>query len=449
MLGTIRIELRKGVAGKNGMTPLSLIYSLNGTRKRYSINRVVFPEYWSAKDQRAIYLQQREAKRLYPNLPVNLLPTEIETSDINREIDKAISKIEAIEHNFKIQQITFSSQMVVDELKAIDAATPATKKDESTNLLFNFMDQYLADHQATRERGSLTVYKSVKNHLQAYQETTGHKVTFEKIDYAFFQKLQTFLINRTKTDASGKISPMLNNTTVAKALSTLKTFLSYAKKSGIKVNDTYRDFTIKREKLEVIALEQEEFDKLLELDLSTNKRLDKARDLFCFACATGLRYSDIAQLKSEHISKNTITLNVTKTKTELTIPLNTISASILEKYSGLARPLPIVSNQNLNYAVKDICELAGIDREIEIVRFHGVKRVIKTYPKFELVHFHTARKTFVTLSLEKGMSSEQVMAISGHTDYKSFKRYVNVNEKLKKTVMIAAWGEPETKLKVV
>lgn len=296
----------------------------------------------------------------------------------------------------------------------------------------------------------MSVYKSIKNHLKAYQDATGNKVTFEKIDYSFFGKFQTFLINRTKIDKAGTKSPMLNNTTIAKALSTLKTFLSYARKEGIKVNDSYRDFTIKREKLEVIALEQSELDKLIQIDLSNSKRLDKVRDIFLFACATGLRFSDVQQLKREHLNKDSITIVVKKTKTALTIPLNEISSSILNKYSDLHKPLPVMSNQNLNYYIKELCELAGIDRPIEIVRFHGKKRVVNTYPKFELISFHNARKTFVTLSLEKGMSAEEVMTISGHEDYKSFKRYVNVTEKRKKVVMLKAWGAPkESILKIV
>jgi hypothetical protein len=48
------------------------------------------------------------------------------------------------------------------------------------------------------------------------------------------------------------------------------------------------------------------------------------------------------------------------------------------------------------------------------------------------------------------MSAEEVMTISGHEDYKSFKRYVNITEKRKKVVMLKAWGEPKKNiLKVV
>jgi hypothetical protein len=36
------------------------------------------------------------------------------------------------------------------------------------------------------------------------------------------------------------------------------------------------------------------------------------------------------------------------------------------------------------------------------------------------------------------MSAEEVMEISGHSDYRSFKRYVKVTENRKKTVMVKA-----------
>jgi len=131
----------------------------------------------------------------------------------------------------------------------------------------------------------------------------------------------------------------------------------------------------------------------------------------------------------------------------------------------MAKPLPVISNQKLNQYLKGwqekgkdgilkhnkgLCEIAGINESIEIVRYRGTQREAIVYPKYELIGVHTGRKTFATLSLEKGMSSEEVMAITGHKDYKSFKRYVKITEQRKKVVMIKAWGAPkENKLKAI
>jgi integrase len=448
MIGTARFELRKGVSAKNDKLPISLIYSLKGVRKRFSTEKTILQEYWNAKEQRAFYIPQREAKRLLSHLPVNSLLTEKEINEINDILDSIEVDIKAIEDKFLALKIPFSSEMVITEL--INSKPDAVKVEEKTGLLFDYIDKYIVDHKETREAGSLSVYRSVKNHLKAYQDSTGDKVTFEGIDKAFFTKFQDFLITRTKVDKAGNKSPMLNNTTIAKSLSTLKTFLNYAIDSGIEVNLNYKAFKIKSEKLEVIALEQEELQKLIDFDLSNNKRLDKVRDIFVFACATGLRFSDVQQLKREHIDKDTITIVVKKTKTALTIPLNAVSANILDKYRALNKPLPAISNQKINEYIKELCKLAEINRTIEIVRFYGNKRVTNTYPKYELISFHNSRKTFVTLSLERGMSAEEVMTISGHETYASFKKYVKVTETRKKVVMLKAWGAPkERNLKAV
>jgi integrase len=134
---------------------------------------------------------------------------------------------------------------------------------------------------------------------------------------------------------------------------------------------------------------------------------------------------------------------VKKTKELLTVPLTSYSKEILKKYTT-HNPLPMISNQKLNDYVKELCQFAGFTEPVEIVRFRGAKREAVTYPKHELIGMHTGRKTFATLSLEKGMSAEEVMSITGHRDYKSFKRYVNITEQRKKIVMSQAWGEIRT-----
>ena len=110
-----------------------------------------------------------------------------------------------------------------------------------------------------------------------------------------------------------------------------------------------------------------------------------------------------------------------------------------------------MTNQRLNIYLKELCEIAGINEAIEIVRYRGVKREAITYKKYEKIGVHCGRKTFATLSLEKGMSAQQVMAIGGWEDYKSFARYVNVTNKLKAVAMTKAWGGElkESKLKAV
>jgi site-specific recombinase XerD len=416
-----------------------LIYQIRGQRKYYAVPDIkLLPANWDPRAQRAIFLDKRKSALLQAEIDRSLLLNLSEVVEINERLEAVLNKVRDIEYDFSEKGKAISPQMVIDRLKG--GRMLETKTEESNTVLFDFMDKYIDDHRATREPGSLSVYKALRNHLKAFQDARGTRVTFDSIDYAFFQAFQCFLIEKRG----------LNNTTVAKQLSTVKTFLNYAKVQGIEVSDRYKDFKIKKDSLEVIALTSEEFETLYQMDLSVNKRLDQVRDIFCFACATGLRYSDLDQLKREHIKGTEIKLTVKKTKDSLTIPLNVYSASILKKYAKLDQPLPMISNQKLNDYVKELCQLAGIDEPMEIVRYRGVKREANTYPKYELIGVHCGRKTFATLSLEKGMSAEEVMSITGHRDYKSFKRYVSISEQRKKAVMAKAWGAAnDVNLKVV
>ena len=447
MKGTIKVYPRVDKILKNGKAPIELLYSVKNQRKYYNSGEKIYPEYWNKESQQGFYIPFRDAKKLLPNLDPDLLLTESEINDINDKLGTLMRAIDNHEKDFLRKKIPFDSQMVIDLLKS--DKTPTLKIAEPKNLVFDFIEQYIRDNSATRVKGSLSVYKALSVHLKAYETAKMKRLTFDSIDYKFFQSFQNFLIGRTKTDKEGNVSSLLNNTTIAKALSTLKTFLGYAKLHGVVLNDSYRDFKIKRESMEVIALTQTEFDTLYNFDLSDNKRLAQVRDVFCFSCVTGLRYSDLSQLRREHIKENEITITVTKTKERLIIPLSHYSKKILSKYDVMYKPLPVISSQNMNIYLKELCRLVGIKEDVEIVRYRGANREAIVYPKHELISVHTGRKTFVTLSLERGMSAEEVMTITGHSDYKSFKRYVKITEERKKVVMLKVWGAPSKHLKVL
>ena len=437
MEGTLRFVLRTDKIDSIGLSPIQGIYSLKGQRKYFNTKDKLRPEQWHSENQQVIYLDKQKVKKIAPTLNFNLLPTAKEVVLINSKLGAFISELKNIEDRFLLNKIIFSAKDVVD---CLEINVEKTKAEAPKNELIDFIDSYIHDHSETREPGSLSVYKSLKTHLIAFRLKRKTAILFENIDFSFFQDFQNFLLSRTKTDKAGNVYKALNNTTIAKQLSTLKTFLGYARRKGINISDKYKDFKITKDTLEVIALTIDEFELLYNFDLSKNNRLAAVRDVFCFACATGLRFSDMFQLKREHIKNDEIRITVKKTRELLTVPLNLFSQTILTRYKGLEKPLPIISNQKMNMYLKELCQLVGITDLIEIVRFRGSKRDVKTFKKYELIGVHTGRKTFATLSLEKGMSAEETMAVTGHKDYKSFQRYVAVSEKRKKEVMLKAWG---------
>ncbi|WP_163380227.1 site-specific integrase [Cyclobacterium sp. SYSU L10401] len=439
MEASLRYELRRDLENKRGEQPLTLLIHLASQRKKVGTGINLIPELWSGERQQILNLTTKLKIQLQKKYGDNL-PNKHTLIQYQDDLIDLKNKVRKLEEGYRSRGIAYSVEMLVEKIK--ESKLQLTKKEDPSNLVYDFVDRYIQEHELTRVKGSLVVYKSLKKHLKNYEAKTRSKIRFDKIDYNFMQAFQNHLIGWEEVHETTGTVKTLNNITIAKQLSTLKTFLGYAKRQGIKVNDGYKDFSIKKDKLEVIALTQGELDLLFNFNLSSNKRLDQVRDIFCFSCVTGFRFSDLQQLKREHIKEMEIRLTIRKTKELAIVPLNQYSKTILEKYRNLASPIPMISNQKFNKYVKELCKLAGIDDPIEIIRYKGATKQSTIYKKHEIISAHTGRKTFATLSLEKGIPAETVMKITGHADYKSFQRYVKVTEERKRNEMQKAWGAP-------
>lgn len=436
MQSTVNFHLRTDQKNSNGEHPLVLYIHLHGQKVKISTGIKLIPELWSKEKQEIVDLTRKQKADLEKKFRKDL-PQMIILNFYQDEINRLKTKVRQIENNFRASEIVYDLEMLVSKVK--ESKKDITKKNEPTTLVYDFIDQYITENAPSRVKGSMVVYKSLKKHLKNFQDYRRRPIRFQEMDYQFFQDFQNYLIQWEKVNPETGHVTFLNNISIGKQISTLKTFLNYAKRKGIEVNDGFKEFSIKKEKLEVIALTEIEFQKLVNQDLSNNRRLDQVRDIFVFSCATGYRYSDLEQLQRHHIKDDEIRLVITKTKEPSIVPLNQYSRAILEKYSEHLAPLPMISNQKLNTYIKELCKLVGINEQVEIIRYRGAKRESKIVPKYEMISAHTGRKTFVTLSLAFGMAAEVVMKVTGHSDYKSFKRYIEVDEARKRNEMDRAW----------
>ena len=231
---------------------------------------------------------------------------------------------------------------------------------------------------------------------------------------------------------------MLNNT-ANKIIQFLKSFLIWANNNSYSDNNSYKTFKGKSEANEVIYLTDDELETLYNLRLE-EERLERVRDIFVFQCVTGVRYSDIENISREDIKNSTWNVRTQKTHQIIEIPLNAYALSILAKYIEYPQPLPVISNQKMNTYLKELCKIAEINELVKEVRYQGSERIETTKKKYETVSTHTARRTFISLSLEKGMQPDVIMAITGHTTYKMMQRYLKIADKHKREQMDKAWG---------
>jgi len=186
-----------------------------------------------------------------------------------------------------------------------------------------------------------------------------------------------------------------------------------------------KNFIVSPDEIEVFSLSIDELKSIIDLELN-EKYLERARDLFVFACLTGQRYIDY----KENLAKNSIDgefwrLRQKKTNTITNIPLNDLALSILKKYNY---ELPVISNQKINEYLKEIGKRADLNRLFTITRKSGNNKTKETKPKYEILSFHDARRTFISISDELGMNPEIIRKISGHKTHKEFNKYLNIEE---------------------
>jgi integrase len=402
-MGSTNFVLKEPKADKQ--TIIYLVYHFDSTKLKFSTGEKIHPKKWSFDKQAAKtsheghadlnnYLQQiaSSAQNAYTNIRAS---KDIPTPDKIRE---------ALDQEFK------------------------KGKGQKPKGFFEVFNEFVEAQKAIRRDRTIQKYKSLETHLRNFERKRKQKITFEGIDHAFFDSLRAYFINDLE----------FFNNTLDKYVKTFKTFMNWATKTGYNQKQDYSEFKTTRAEKEVIYLTEDElYNKLYSIDLSSKKRLEKVRDLFYFACHTGLRYSDISQLSPDHIEGGSIVINTIKTDDRLTIPILPQAREILEKYDYR---LPAISNQKVNDYLKETARRAGIDETVILTRYRGGQRVEEKEPKHKMLSFHGSRRTFITLSLKKGLRIETVMAITGIKDYKTLKKYIKITEGMKAEELNQAWG---------
>jgi len=310
--------------------------------------------------------------------------------------------------------------------------------DEKKKSFFEVFEMYIEIRANQLSIGIIKKYNTLLSQLKNFEKITKYNISFESINMLFYDKLTNYFIENMKH----------SNNTIAKAFDNLRTFLLWATDREFNTNMTFQKFRPKENKVDICVLSEIELMKLFNSKFDSIY-LERSKDVFCFECFTGARFSDIENLKRTDIKGNTWHLRTQKTKDVIKIPLSDFALQILEKYKADVKPLPVISSHKFNDNLKIICKKIGLDEPIKIVSYSGSKKIEQVYKKYELVSSHTGRRSFITLSLEKGIRPEVLMQITGHTDFKSFRKYIKIIDVVKENELNKAWNNEPSKLKPI
>lgn len=348
---------------KKGKAPFEVIITVNNTRAKFTLDHKINPKEWDNKKQVFIYsMTVRHGGMQFMGLSAqkgldNWTPHEqFKHNNLHNQI---------LNHLNAVRLKLYEAENRLMELGyAIDAQTIKAMYQGKIKGKKYSLTEYYNDFLETKNK---RVGKEiVRDTYQKYETTLKHFKTFLKAKYRR-DDIQLTEINISMINAffSYLLDIMENNSAVG-YMKKLKAVVSHAQQDKIIETNPMDRFKTHIEKKEIVYLTKEELSTIYKKEIE-NERLGKVRDLFVFACFTGLSFVDLMNFDTKkHIKKdqdeNTYILKErTKTSVEANIPLLPIAKEILEKYFY---SLPTLSNQKYNSYLKEIQDICNIKKSL-------------------------------------------------------------------------------------
>lgn len=378
--------IRRNQVNKDGTCSIMIRITVDGEYERINSTLSVDPKIWDAKACKANGRSSKIA-----------------------EFNKRIEDIRHVLQDHYYDILNRHGYVTAEMVK--NAFTGVTAKEES------LVPLYLQHLEDTKKLVGLSkadptyrkyerMYRRVVEFMKKKYNITD--IPLREIKLSFITDLEFFL--RTEYKYS-------QNTTY-KCMKFFKQVINKGIRAGLIFVDPFNGYKISCERVDRGFLTEDELTKMMSKEFGS-KRLEQVRDIFIFACFTGLAYIDLANLRVDNIQKMFdgrlwIVTHRQKTNTKVTVPLLPPALKILKKYEGKyldGQLLPIITNQKLNCYLKEIADICGIEKNLT---------------------FHLARHTFATtMTLGKGVPIESVSKMLGHTNIQTTQIYARItNEKI-------------------
>ena len=376
--------IRRDKTNKKGEAPVFMRLTINGERADASIKRFIEPHAWNSAKGKANE-KCRGGK------------------DLNLYLDAISANILRIQRDFELDKKEVSAQIILNRYLGKEQSDRHT-----------LMEVFRAHNEKCRALSGISLapgtvirYETTLRLTEEFLQKSYQKEDcyLDEVTNQFIEDFEFFL----KT-----VRRCCHNTT-SKYLMNFKKIIRIALAKGWMKKDPFAQIRFHLDPVEREFLEKQELKTMLNKKI-TIPRLAQIRDIFCFCCLTGLAFTDVQQLKSEHLVADIhgrvwIRKARQKTKNMCNIPLLAEAQKILDRYRehpycqthGVL--LPVCSNQKMNSYLKELADICGIRKNLST---------------------HTARHTFATLTLASGASIDNVAKMLGHTNVNMTRHYAKV-----------------------
>ena len=308
-------------------------------------------------------------------------------------------------------------KQLIDESKFITAQAIKARylgEDDQHKTLMDLVSYHNRNMKSILKPGTIKNYYTTERYLKRFlkRKLKTSDIYLKQLSYRFIIDFEQFLRNEKSINDA---QPLKNNG-VMKHLERLKKMSKLALRLEWLEKDPFIRFSLKFQKHERSFLSISEL-KCLEEAVFNIPKHEIARDMFVFACYTGLSYIDVKQLTKNNVARGIdgnywIYSKREKTGETIKIPLLDKALQILEKYDKNDADnedlLPIYSNQKTNVSLKEIASDLKIKKKLS---------------------FHVARHTFATtITLSNGVPIETVSKLLGHTKLSTTQIYARVLE---------------------
>lgn len=377
----IKMIAHKGKPNKSGRVPILMQLTIGQQTCHISTKQNILPEKWG--DGKPIgHTREDQA--------ITAVLEEIRTKAYNKFLQ------------LQGQNINVTPERLKQALLGKDQVQPRG--------YVEIFDQWLVEYSKmvgiTTSKRTLDKYILVRNRLQDYiASQLGVKdISLEEVTPKFLSNFDNYL----------RVEYNMANNHAMKIRQKLRTIYKVAIDNGWVSKNPFSTVKIHFEPVERDVLTKSELTALIQTDMIFD-RLEKMRDVFVFACFTGLAHCDVAGLTKENIitdEAGQVWLKTHRQKTSevVDIPLLEIPQLIIKKYQGMkelnGKLLPTLTNSCSNLYLKEVAVRCGINKTLT---------------------FHMARHTFATtVTLSNGVPIESVAKMLGHRNIRTTQIYAKI-----------------------
>jgi integrase len=392
---------------KKKESPINLVFGYKGKKFKYSTGYKACYDDWDFSKQRiksnkSLLINAREVNNL-----LNLIDTSL-----SKEYSKYIS-----------EQVIVTNELLKSYLDKLLNKNIVVEKTNKNLTFFEFAYDFLAVKKGAVAKGTYYSYRQIIKKLETYCKEYRIQITFDSFDKTFVNSFSAFLEEHYNHQQNS----------LSKHFKTLKMYLTEASNRGLINNKNFvlKDFCYATEDTTAIYLDDNELKKMFDENLSNNKTMELARDIFLIGCYTGQRVSDYNGLtKNDIVSKNGIQyfkIRQSKTKIDVLCPITKEIIEIMKlRHNNL--PPKKLNEQDINEEIKKLGEKLEFVEKIKCEYTKGGKKIVEMIPKYNLIHTHTARRSFCTNMYKKNMPVFDIMLFSGHKSEKEFYKYIRIKD---------------------